>query len=69
MTNELLTERECGALLRLKVKTLQAWRGLKKGPRFVRLGSRVFYPRAEVDRFLSHSLVETEDTESESDAR
>ena len=59
MTNELLTEREASPLLRVQIKTLQAWRALKKGPRFVRVGRRVFYPRSEIERFLVDNLVET----------
>ena len=54
---ELLTEREAAALLRLKVKTLQAWRLQKRGPRYAKFGSRVFYPRAEIERFVEESLT------------
>ena len=58
--SDLLTEKETAEpLLRVKVKTLQTWRALKKGPRFVRVGRRVFYPRAEIERFLASNLVET----------
>ncbi len=50
-----------------RVKTLQAWRQMRRGPRFVKLGRRVFYPRAEIERFLSLNLVET--ASPERDAR
>jgi Helix-turn-helix domain len=56
---ELLTERETAPLLRLTVKTLQSWRALKKGPRFVRVGRRVLYPRAEIERFITTNTIET----------
>jgi predicted DNA-binding transcriptional regulator AlpA len=59
MTNDLLNEQEAAPLLRLKIKTLQTWRTLKKGPRFVRVGRLVFYPRSELEQFLTNSLVET----------
>ena len=39
------TEKEVEALTGLRVKTLQRWRLIGKGPRFVRLGGRcVRYP-------------------------
>jgi hypothetical protein len=44
-----------------RVKTLQAWRQLRRGPRFVRIGRRVFYPRAEIDAYLANRMVETTD--------
>jgi hypothetical protein len=60
--HDFLTEKEVEPILRVRLKTLQQWRTLKKGPRFVRVGSRVFYPRAEIERFISENLVETDDT-------
>jgi hypothetical protein len=41
------------------LKTLQTWRALRKGPRFVRIGRRVFYPTADLERFLVENTVET----------
>jgi predicted DNA-binding transcriptional regulator AlpA len=64
---DILTEQETAPLLRLKIKTLQLWRALNKGPRYVRIGRLVFYPRAEIERFLTNSLVET--AQPERDAR
>lgn len=59
MFHDLLTERESSPFLRVTIKTLQAWRQLRKGPRFVKVGRRVFYPRVELEKFLSDNLVET----------
>jgi helix-turn-helix protein len=56
---DLLTEVEAAPILRLKIKTLQQWRQLRRGPRFVRLGRRIFYPRSELDRFIANNLVDT----------
>jgi hypothetical protein len=55
----LKTEREVAPLLRVTLKTLQTWRALRKGPRFVRIGRRVFYPTADLERFLVENTVET----------
>ncbi len=57
---DLLTEKEVQPLLRLQLKTLQQWRALKKGPRFTRLGRRVFYRRSDVERFIRENTVDTE---------
>jgi hypothetical protein len=42
-----------------RVKTLQNWRALRIGPRFVRVGRRVFYPSDEIERYLARNLVQT----------
>jgi hypothetical protein len=55
----LKTEPEVAPLLRVMLKTLQTWRALRKGPRFVRIGRRVFYPTADLERFLVENTVET----------
>jgi len=41
--NELLTEHEVAEMLRISVRTLQAWRTKKIGPRVVRLNRMVRY--------------------------
>jgi len=57
---DLLTEKEVQPLLRLRLKTLQQWRALRKGPRFTRLGRRVFYLRADIERFIADNTVDTD---------
>lgn len=54
MSNEKisLTEAEVEALTGLRVKTLQRWRYLNQGPRFVRLGRCVRYPAADLRRWI-----------------
>jgi hypothetical protein len=58
---DLLTEVETAPLLRIKIKTLQQWRQLKRRPRFVRVGRRVFYRRAEIERYITNNTVETDE--------
>jgi hypothetical protein len=67
--HELLTERETAPLLRLTVKTLQSWRALKKGPRFVRVGRRILYARSEIERFITTNTIETASCQRAIDAR
>jgi hypothetical protein len=46
-----------------RAKTLQGWRLLGKGPRFVKVGGRVFYSRDEIERYLQQNVVETADSQ------
>jgi hypothetical protein len=59
--HDLLTEKEVAILLRLKIKTLQQWRQLLRGPRFVRVGRRVFYQLHEVEKYIADNTVDTND--------
>lgn len=48
---ERLTERELAARWRVSVRTLQNWRWIGRGPRFLKIGARVLYPIAEIEAF------------------
>ncbi|WP_029433826.1 AlpA family transcriptional regulator [Blastococcus sp. URHD0036] len=50
--NDLMTLAETAAYLRTPVATVRYWRHLGIGPAGFRLGRRVIYRRAEVDRWL-----------------
>ena len=47
------TETEVEALTGLRVKTLQRWRLINRGPRFVRLGRCVRYPADDLYRWIT----------------
>jgi hypothetical protein len=49
----LLTLAEAAAVLRTPVATLRYWRHLGVGPDGFRLGRRVVYRRADVDRWVT----------------
>ncbi len=57
--SDLLTVREVASLIRVSKPTLDRWRTEGRGPRYVRVGTRVLYPKTEVERFLAENLVET----------
>ena len=44
--------------------TLEVWRSLGKGPRYVKIGRRVFYEIRDLDSFAAARVVETRDTAS-----
>jgi predicted DNA-binding transcriptional regulator AlpA len=50
---ELIDEQETAALMKLAVGTLRNWRALKKGPRYLKIGTRtVRYRRSDVAEFI-----------------
>ena len=52
----LLLPRELAQRWRLSVRTLQRWRNAGSGPKFLRLGRRVAYRLADIERFeASHA--------------
>jgi excisionase family DNA binding protein len=50
--DQLLTEDEAAAYLRVRPRTLQRWRQLGRGPRFTRAGRRILYRMADLQAYL-----------------
>ena len=53
----LMTTEEAASYLRLAPQTLAKWRCHKRGPRFVRLGSAVFYRQTELDEYITSNVT------------
>lgn len=53
MTNRYLTTAEVGALLRTPPETVRYWRHIGHGPKSFKVGRRVLYDAAEVERFIA----------------
>jgi Helix-turn-helix domain len=49
----MMDENSAAAALLLSVRTLQRWRGEGRGPKFVKLGKRVFYTRAALEKTVA----------------
>lgn len=47
-----LTTEEAAAQLGVAPKTLENWRSIGRGPRYVKVGSLVRYPQSEIDAYL-----------------
>ena len=45
------------------VSTLKQWRGQKKGPSYLKIGSRVVYRSDTIERWLDKNTVSTSDME------
>ena len=52
MTGVLLTEIEVADRLRVSLACLRRWRLERRGPIFLKVGSRVRYPSEELDRWI-----------------
>ena len=50
----LLEERE----LKKKPRTIQNWRSMGDAPPFIRLGKQIYYPKADVRKWLRARLVQ-----------
>ena len=57
MNKTLLTETDLSLLIGVPVKTLRYWRfaGTTFVPKFIKLGARVYYPKDDLDKWLSIS--------------
>ncbi len=52
MTDQLLTEKEAAAVLRLSPSTLTRWRWANKGPLFRKFGGAVRYAQSDLDAYV-----------------
>lgn len=54
----LLSADASAAYLQHNPRTLANWRGLGKGPRYIRVGRRPFYRRSDLDAWLDAHVFE-----------
>ena len=59
---ELLPTPEAATSLRVSEHWLHKKRSEGRGPRFIRIGRKVFYRRSDLKEYLESRIVETEDT-------
>lgn len=53
VVSDLLTEEETAVVLRVSRKTLERWRSVGGGPRFVKVGRRVYYRQPTLEEYLT----------------
>lgn len=53
MAHELRTPDGAGVKLRTPTTTLQWWRTTGRGPKYVKIGRRVFYRESDLDEFIA----------------
>lgn len=54
--------KEAALILGLSAGTLEVWRCLGRGPRYKKIGRRVFYDVADLEAFANAETVETVDS-------
>lgn len=57
-TEALLPSRQAAEQIGLSEKTLVTWRCLGKGPRYVKMGGKVFYRPADLAAFVDEHIVD-----------
>lgn len=60
MSQDLMLPNEAAALLRTPASTLQWWRTMGRGPKFLKVGRRVLYRRRDLEDFLQRGEREPE---------
>lgn len=55
--NALLTEVAAARILKLSVRTLQAWRCRCMGPAFIRVGRAIRYRHSDLIDWLNHNTI------------
>ncbi|KAB7738422.1 helix-turn-helix domain-containing protein [Parvibaculum sedimenti] len=50
--NPILTVNDAADVLRVHIRTLERWRQTGEGPRYVKMGRRVGYRRADLEAWL-----------------
>lgn len=51
-----MTGEQAGQYLRVNPRTLSNWRCSGRGPRFVRVGGRPYYRRADLDQYIERHV-------------
>ena len=62
MNNERVDTPSAAKILGLKKGTLEVWRSMGRGPRFCRIGRRIFYRIEDLELFANPNLVDTIDS-------
>ena len=57
-----LPVRDAADYLGLSKSALDKFRGEGRGPRYLRLGNRIFYWKSDLDSYIEQGMVETSDS-------
>lgn len=57
---EMVDEAEAAPLVRQNPRTLTVWRSQGKGPRYVKLGRKVFYRKSDLRDFVRAQTIDPE---------
>ena len=67
MLQVLLNEKDVSAITSIPIKTLRYWRfaGTTFAPKFIKLGSRVYYAKEDLEHWLKNSPRYSSSTEAQ----
>ncbi|MBF0400239.1 MAG: helix-turn-helix domain-containing protein [Magnetococcales bacterium] len=55
MGNELINTSQLARRWGIATKTLQNWRGMRKGPPFLKIGGRILYSQADIEHYEANN--------------
>src|SRR5947209_2099111 len=67
--NSMFSDVELSENLCLSLATLAKWRSAKKGPSYIKIGRRIFYPKMAVSKWLQDQTMEIETHEHQESRR
>ena len=59
VTSDLLTTADAASYLRIGAHTLNLLRRDNKGPSYIKIGRKVFYHAADLERYISENRIKT----------
>ena len=62
MQNQRVDTSKAAKILGLRPGTLEVWRSTRRGPRFLKIGRKVFYKIEDLESFANAHVVETVDS-------
>lgn len=62
MGNQLLNTKEAARVLHMSPGTLEVWRSQGRGPRYRKIGWKVFYTPGDLQEFIEGGVVRTRDS-------
>lgn len=62
MARQLLNTREAATEMRMSPGTLEVWRSKGRGPRYRKIGWKVFYTVEDIQEFIDSQLIRTVDS-------
>ena len=57
---DLVTTKKVAEILNMSPRTLENWRGKGRGPTYRRIGGRILYSMADIQKFIDQEIIETD---------
>ena len=57
---DLVTTKKVAEILNMSPRTLENWRGKGMGPTYRRIGGKILYSMADIQKFIDQEIIETD---------